>query len=623
MQHISELQRLYYRTSNLLKFMRKFLLTSIFFFCCLVSFAQKQNLIPNGDFEDFKRCPNDHGQLGLLYGWFEPTFNKSSELYDECAVEWHYKTPKNGMGFQTPRSGTAYIGFVFGNMSNEEKYYDYREYASAKLKQKLKKDKLYKLNFFLSLVDTSYAAISAQDVGIYFSKDSIAMPESHGFKSLPFQSSVKAHNTTGFLIDTINWMEIIFFYKALGDEKYITIGNFNDDINTSYQIVNNSSIRAYPFSYYLIDDVSLYEIDIIPQDIGLDSIAILGECQDSVGLRVVNSGDSALNFKRHPFTLELELKEDGIVRQRLQKAIDDNRINPIAGEPLEVDSSIWVYFTGLNYPKPNGNYTLSIQAIMAEDGDSTNNLIDTSFYKPRPIDTLFVNKNTICKGESVELTYRSNSNVNAIWQSSTDLQSWENRTSSSSFIFQPLSDTYFRIAYCGFYTDTLLVKVNELPQAIYAEFHFCDAGKQRLELDSLAKDIKLNWYSTASDKYPFHTGTSYEVNFQENTNYYLESEKEACVSKERGLLSIQLGDCDLIIPNVFTPNGDGINDVFQYRHAFGRELQTTIYNRYGNKVAAFKDNDGWDGKGQAAGVYYYVITSKEGEEYKGTVTLLR
>ena len=90
-------------------------------------------------------------------------------------------------------------------------------------------------------------------------------------------------------------------------------------------------------------------------------------------------------------------------------------------------------------------------------------------------------------------------------------------------------------------------------------------------------------------------------------------------------------ETDFFIPNAFSPNGDGANDVFTVRGDL-TELNCTIFNRWGEKVAELtKPKEVWDGtiNGQAAstGVYFYYLTAKEkdGKEIteKGNLTLLR
>jgi gliding motility-associated-like protein len=82
------------------------------------------------------------------------------------------------------------------------------------------------------------------------------------------------------------------------------------------------------------------------------------------------------------------------------------------------------------------------------------------------------------------------------------------------------------------------------------------------------------------------------------------------------------------IPNVFTPNGDGVNDEFFIPGAGAlRDFRVEIYNRWGRKVYEWTDPQaGWDGEGHNDGVYFYVVTAKRGngEDYieKGNVTLV-
>lgn len=65
---------------------------------------------------------------------------------------------------------------------------------------------------------------------------------------------------------------------------------------------------------------------------------------------------------------------------------------------------------------------------------------------------------------------------------------------------------------------------------------------------------------------------------------------------------------DIEIPNVFTPNGDGINDVLAFKNLeFFQDVSLIVYNRWGNKVyeASNYKND-WPGEGHD-GTYYFVL----------------
>jgi gliding motility-associated-like protein len=88
----------------------------------------------------------------------------------------------------------------------------------------------------------------------------------------------------------------------------------------------------------------------------------------------------------------------------------------------------------------------------------------------------------------------------------------------------------------------------------------------------------------------------------------------------------------IVVPNVFTPNGDLTNDLFVVHSQGIKELTGTIFNRWGNKIYEWNGSPtiGWDGKhnGKEAedGVYFYVIKAFgfDGKEYdaSGFVQLL-
>lgn len=92
-------------------------------------------------------------------------------------------------------------------------------------------------------------------------------------------------------------------------------------------------------------------------------------------------------------------------------------------------------------------------------------------------------------------------------------------------------------------------------------------------------------------------------------------------------LTIEVFDQALMtVPNVFTPNGDGHNDMFIVISSGVKELSGTIYNRWGNKIYQWSGNPGlgWDGKhnGKDAedGTYYYIIKAIgfDDKEYDAT-----
>ena len=83
-----------------------------------------------------------------------------------------------------------------------------------------------------------------------------------------------------------------------------------------------------------------------------------------------------------------------------------------------------------------------------------------------------------------------------------------------------------------------------------------------------------------------------------------------------------LGGCPVIIPNIFTPNGDGSNDFFEIRN-LPVSSSLSITNRWGKEVFSTSDyQNNWSAENISDGVYYYRMVA-EGEVMTGWVEILR
>ncbi len=91
---------------------------------------------------------------------------------------------------------------------------------------------------------------------------------------------------------------------------------------------------------------------------------------------------------------------------------------------------------------------------------------------------------------------------------------------------------------------------------------------------------------------------------------------------------------DVVVPNIFTPNKDGVNDVFRPSYTNVKKVNGSIYNRWGEIIYQWWGLNGyWDGVTMPAGVevpegtYYYIIKAysfTDEEVVKtGTVSLKR
>lgn len=104
-----------------------------------------------------------------------------------------------------------------------------------------------------------------------------------------------------------------------------------------------------------------------------------------------------------------------------------------------------------------------------------------------------------------------------------------------------------------------------------------------------------------------------------NMNTNTENTESSLLAEEEEPLSPP--EPEQLIPNVFTPDGDGINDLFFLP---GKEEELQIYDRWGNYICRCTGWDGRNSRGEecSQGVYYYIANSSKGNT-AGFVQLVR
>lgn len=122
----------------------------------------------------------------------------------------------------------------------------------------------------------------------------------------------------------------------------------------------------------------------------------------------------------------------------------------------------------------------------------------------------------------------------------------------------------------------------------------------------------------------------------ENTVYMVTVTNEnGCTATGEVEVTARIPQCnedDVFVPNMFTPNGDGLNDIFKIESIFVEEMSMVIFNRWGQKVFETTAlGAGWDGTFDGSDldpdVYAYCITARciNGIDYitQGNITLMK
>ncbi|MFL5751775.1 MAG: gliding motility-associated C-terminal domain-containing protein, partial [Bacteroidia bacterium] len=115
------------------------------------------------------------------------------------------------------------------------------------------------------------------------------------------------------------------------------------------------------------------------------------------------------------------------------------------------------------------------------------------------------------------------------------------------------------------------------------------------------------------------------------TKLELNSVTTGCYNYSTGCIEVA-ADGTVVIPNIFTPNGDNLNDLFTFKTTSVKSLSCSIFDRWGLKMYDWDGiNGAWDGKAKSGnrapdGVYYYLVkytdTKGDSREVKGFVTLI-
>jgi gliding motility-associated-like protein len=83
-------------------------------------------------------------------------------------------------------------------------------------------------------------------------------------------------------------------------------------------------------------------------------------------------------------------------------------------------------------------------------------------------------------------------------------------------------------------------------------------------------------------------------------------------------------DIDIYIPNIFTPNEDGMNDLFFIRNLPAADVQLIVTNRWGKQVYSSNSyQNNWAAEDVSDGIYFYRLKISDGEPITGWVEVMR
>jgi len=233
----------------------------------------------------------------------------------------------------------------------------------------------------------------------------------------------------------------------------------------------------------------------------------------------------------------------------------------------------------------------------------------------------------VCKGEAVTLTASSPGNT----------ITWQNMSGGNSVIVYPQATTTYtavatNAAGCVA-TASVQVQVRDFDVTLTANANPIMPGTT-LTLTTGANSAYsvIGWKPASVFQAQTALSQSFIIKDSSQTFTVIGRSIDGCLDTTSLTVALEPSDKDFYIPNAFTPNNDGKNDVFKVYGSSIKSVELRVFNQWGELVYETKDKDkGWDGifkgKQQPVGVYPFgvkvtfidntVITKK------GTVNLIR
>lgn len=575
---------------------------------CTCNSLLPSSLIPNPSFEEMTCCPTANAMLNCAVDWIQASAPTTDYVHTcggylgNTSIPAYAPLPfpdgNGGVGF---RDGQAQAGN------------NYKEYVGACLTQPMETGVTYRLDFFVGFRDN--------------------VPGSQGFKiavfaatqcsDLPFGGN---NNSVGCPANTGNYVQLGETYVSGSNEWVNVVFEFTAD--QPYEvIVLGPSCSANPYyyldPYFYVDRLTLAEStafgtpfesvtgSICNNDLLLqiaeeaghsyqwyqDGVAMIGETNPSLLLTALNNTEGTY--------LVVITTPDGCFLSREY----DLRIPPYYDTATASICEMEFYLWGTDTLTQAGIYETLFEAT---DGcDSIAQLI----LEVRENSYAIV-RDTFCAGEPYSFY---------------DIATTEEGTYETSISNAAGCDSIIRLELTGIGTGTGV----ELP-----DFLLLDLGK--------TIDLAPDYYDPIFDLFYWYdnhgnilSNTLTVPMYQptQTTTVYFQASNEVGCSDVDSLTVRVIPDYSLYIPNVFSPDDNGINDFFTCYAPISLEkiISFSVFDRWGNLVF-FEDQisgagpyKGWDGTFNGAsapqGVYAYMIRALflNGTEkvFSGDVTLLR
>lgn len=289
-------------------------------------------------------------------------------------------------------------------------------------------------------------------------------------------------------------------------------------------------------------------------------------------------------------------------------------------------------------PSALGNviYTVTVSNGVCT-GTATVNLLATSCTAPTA--TISVSSNSICSGGCVTFTAATSGSQPMTYEWIFPGGTPPTSNLANPQVCYPSKGSYsVGLVVTNLYgSDTTLlsnyISVADTPAVFHAGRDTSLNIGQTTTLYANGTGASYYWYPNVNNNVACPTCSSTVVQPTVTTKYYVEiSNSPYCKRRDSVLVKVDFVCGDFFVPNAFSPNGDGLNDLINVHGFCVGSYNFQIFNRWGEKVfETTSRSEGWDGtfrgKNMDTGVFVYKVEGLtiEGKPFslKGNITLIR
>ena len=237
---------------------------------------------------------------------------------------------------------------------------------------------------------------------------------------------------------------------------------------------------------------------------------------------------------------------------------------------------------------------------------------------PQPPHVSLGNDTTLCTDATLVLDAGNNQNATFLWNTLAQTQTIT--VTSPGKYYVDVTRGNIKVS------DTIIISyVSFAPLSISNSYTFCTNTDPAIQLNPVFTQTQYTWQDGS-------TTLPYTIN--QPGIYWLERYEYSCKIRDTITVTSNCINIDITIPNVITPNGDGVNDTWSIEHMENfRNTTIVIFNRWGDIVWKASGNTfQWDGTNYRNGnvlpdgTYFYIIDLKndlQNESLTGYIQIIK